>query len=111
MPEEIGACTTLEELYVSNNAKFSYFPGSAGHLRMLKELSLSKCPALKMLPSTVAELSSLKELDIRGAKKQVDNDGGERREEGRRRERGERKEGGVSGSSVDWIEIHGMLIG
>ena len=33
LPDEIGACTTLEELYLSNNAKLSYFPGSAGHLR------------------------------------------------------------------------------
>jgi hypothetical protein len=33
LPDEIAACTTLEELYLSNNAKFSYFPGSAGHLR------------------------------------------------------------------------------
>jgi Leucine-rich repeat (LRR) protein len=52
LPDEIGACVTLEELYLSNNAKFSYFPGAAGHLRRLKELSLSKCPALKQLPNT-----------------------------------------------------------
>ncbi len=52
LPDEIGACVTLEELYLSNNAKFSYFPGTAGHLRRLKELSLSKCPALKQLPNT-----------------------------------------------------------
>jgi len=36
LPDEIAACTTLEELYINNNAKFSYFPGSAGHLRRLK---------------------------------------------------------------------------
>ena len=35
LPDEIAACTTLEELYLSNNAKFSYFPGSAGHLRYI----------------------------------------------------------------------------
>jgi Leucine-rich repeat (LRR) protein len=52
LPDEIAACTTLEELYLNNNAKFSYFPGSAGHLRRLKELSLAKCPALKALPNT-----------------------------------------------------------
>jgi Leucine-rich repeat (LRR) protein len=52
LPDEIGACTTLEELYVNNNAKFNYFPSSAGHLRRLKELALSKCPALKQFPQT-----------------------------------------------------------
>lgn len=52
LPDEIGACTTLEELYLANNAKFSYFPSSAGHLRRLKELSLAKCPALKQFPTT-----------------------------------------------------------
>lgn len=52
LPDEIGACTTLEELYIANNAKFSYFPSSAGHLRRLKELSLAKCPALKQFPTT-----------------------------------------------------------
>lgn len=71
LPDEIGECTTLEELYLSNNAKFSYFPGSAGHLRRLKELSLAKCPALKQLPNTAADMTSLKELDLRAAKKQV----------------------------------------
>lgn len=71
LPDEIGACTTLEELYVSNNAKFSYFPSSAGHLRRLKELSLSRCPALKQMPNTAAEMSALKELDLRAPKKQV----------------------------------------
>jgi len=71
LPDELGACSTLEELYVNNNAKFSYFPGSGGHLRNLKELSMAKCPALKQLPGTVGELEKLRELDIRGAKKQV----------------------------------------
>jgi Leucine-rich repeat (LRR) protein len=52
LPDEIGACTTLEELYMSNNAKLNYFPSAAGHLRRLKELSLSKCPALKQFPQT-----------------------------------------------------------
>lgn len=33
LPDEIGNCTTLEELYVNNNAKFSYFPQTCGHLR------------------------------------------------------------------------------
>jgi hypothetical protein len=40
LPDEIAACTTLEELYLSNNAKFSYFPGSAGHLRWVLAYSL-----------------------------------------------------------------------
>ncbi|RYG62697.1 hypothetical protein EON64_17385 [archaeon] len=71
LPDEIGACTTLEELYVSNNPKFSYFPSSAGHLRRLKELSLARCPALKQLPNTAMEMSELRELDLRTAKKQV----------------------------------------
>mmetsp|Transcript_27625 Transcript_27625/g.46358 ORF Transcript_27625/g.46358 Transcript_27625/m.46358 type:complete len:426 (+) Transcript_27625:116-1393(+) len=71
LPDEIAACTTLEELYVNNNAKFSYFPGTAGHLRKLKELSLAKCPALKSLPVTTSEMVELKELDLRAAKKQV----------------------------------------
>ena len=71
LPDEIGACTTLEELYVANNPKFSYFPSSAGHLRRLKELSLARCPALKQLPNTAMEMSALKELDLRAAKKQV----------------------------------------
>ena len=33
LPDEIGACTALKELYVNNNAKFSMLPGAAGHLR------------------------------------------------------------------------------
>jgi len=32
LPDEIAACSTLEELYINNNAKFSYFPGAAGTL-------------------------------------------------------------------------------
>jgi hypothetical protein len=32
LPDEIAACSTLEELYINNNAKFSYFPGAAGAL-------------------------------------------------------------------------------
>lgn len=40
----------LEELYMNNNTKFSYFPSTAGHLRRLKELSLAKCQALKQFP-------------------------------------------------------------
>jgi Leucine-rich repeat (LRR) protein len=88
LPDEIGACTTLEELYMSNNAKFSYFPSTAGHLRFaclyirfclklislvrrLKELSLSRCPALKQFPNTATEMTALRELDLRAAKKQV----------------------------------------
>jgi Leucine-rich repeat (LRR) protein len=39
LPDEIGACTTLEELYLSNNAKFNYFPSSAGHLRFVFQIS------------------------------------------------------------------------
>lgn len=35
LPEEIGACQSLEELYLSNNAKLSSLPSSAGHLRCL----------------------------------------------------------------------------
>jgi Leucine-rich repeat (LRR) protein len=38
LPDEIGACTTLEELYLSNNAKFNYFPSSAGHLRFVFQI-------------------------------------------------------------------------
>jgi hypothetical protein len=71
IPDEIGACTTLEELYLGNNAKLSYFPASAGHLRRLKELSLSRCPALKQFPHTGGELAALRELDLRAQKKQV----------------------------------------
>jgi len=65
LPDEIAACSTLEELYINNNAKFSYFPGAAGHLRRLRELSLAKCPALKQLPATTSEMVSLKQLDLR----------------------------------------------
>ena len=61
----------LKELYLSNNAKLSSLPGSAGHLRMLKDLVMRKCPALKQLPSSLEEITSLKELDLRAAKKQV----------------------------------------
>lgn len=71
VPDEIGTCTTLEELYLGNNAKLSYFPATAGHLRRLKELSLARCPALKQFPATGTELESLKELDLRAPKKQV----------------------------------------
>lgn len=71
IPDEIGTCTTLEELYLGNNAKLSYFPTSAGHLRRLKELSLAKCPALKQFPASGAELENLRELDLRAPKKQV----------------------------------------
>ena len=54
LPEEIGACVALQELYLANNAKFSSLPSSAGHLRRLQELVLRKCPALKQLPASVA---------------------------------------------------------
>jgi len=67
MPEELGACTTLVELYLSNNAKLSYIPSSAGHLRSLQELKLYKCPALKQLPTTALEMTALKvygEIDV-----------------------------------------------
>ena len=33
LPEEIGECSNLQELYLSNNAKLSSIPGTAGHLR------------------------------------------------------------------------------
>lgn len=71
LPEEIGACSSLRELYINNNAKFSVIPGSAGHLRQLQELSCRKCPALKQLPNTAQDLISLRELDLRAPKKQV----------------------------------------
>lgn len=71
VPEEIGTCTMLRELYLSNNAKLSSIPSTAGHLRRLQELSLRKCPALKQIPATIAELPELRELDIRAPKKQV----------------------------------------
>jgi Leucine-rich repeat (LRR) protein len=51
LPEEIGACVTLKELYLSNNAKLNSIPSTAGHLRQLQELVARKCPALKALPA------------------------------------------------------------
>ena len=54
LPDEIGGCTALQELYLNNNAKFSRLPATTGHLQMLRELSIRKCPALKDLPSTMA---------------------------------------------------------
>lgn len=71
LPDEIGACTLLEELYLNNNAKFSHFPSTAGHLRNLQELAMRKCPALKALPVSAGDMSNLRELDVRAAKKQV----------------------------------------
>ena len=71
LPEEIGSCTTLEELYVSNNPKFSYIPPSSGHLRSLQALCAYKCPALKQVPTTLHEMTSLRELDLRAVKKNV----------------------------------------
>ena len=72
VPDEIGSCINLKELYLSNNKKLNLIPSTAGHLRQLKELSLRKCPKLKSLPITIAELcENLKELDIRAPKKQI----------------------------------------
>ena len=90
LPDEIGACSELKELYISNCAKLSSFPGiiiiiiiiiniiiiiiiigTAGHLRKLQELSLRKCPALKQFPATAIEMESLRELDLRAMKKEV----------------------------------------
>lgn len=71
LPEEIGHCGLLKELYLNNNAKFSHFPSAAGHLRNLQELAMRKCPALKALPTSAGEMSNLRELDVRAAKKQV----------------------------------------
>jgi Leucine-rich repeat (LRR) protein len=71
LPEEIGTCTSIQELYLGNNAKFSYFPVSAGHMQKLKELSMYKCPALKQLPPTISELGCLQLLDLRTMKKDV----------------------------------------
>lgn len=51
LPEELGQCSNLEELYASNNAKLSVVPPSASKLGKLRALSLLKCPALKQLPS------------------------------------------------------------
>eukprot|EP00595_Chromulina_sp_UTEXLB2642_P003288 CAMPEP_0196764280 /NCGR_PEP_ID=MMETSP1095-20130614/5798_1 /TAXON_ID=96789 ORGANISM="Chromulina nebulosa, Strain UTEXLB2642" /NCGR_SAMPLE_ID=MMETSP1095 /ASSEMBLY_ACC=CAM_ASM_000446 /LENGTH=116 /DNA_ID=CAMNT_0042119451 /DNA_START=916 /DNA_END=1266 /DNA_ORIENTATION=+ len=69
VPEEIGGCVNLKELYLSNNSKLSVIPSTAGHLRQLQELSLRKCPALKQLPDSMSQLSQLKELDLRVMKK------------------------------------------
>ena len=33
LPDEIGNCCELQELYLSNNSKLSSIPSSAGHLR------------------------------------------------------------------------------
>jgi len=71
LPDEIGNCSLLKELYLNNNAKFSHFPSTAGHLRNLQELAMRKCPALKALPVSAGEMCNLKELDVRAAKKQV----------------------------------------
>ena len=62
LPEEIGSCVALQELYLANNAKFSSLPSSAGHLRRLQELVLRKCPALKQLPASVAGMTSLDDI-------------------------------------------------
>ena len=71
LPEDIGGCANLKELYVNNNAKFSTVPNSIGELKMLEEMSMKKCPALKQLPATVADMTSLELLDVRPAKKAV----------------------------------------
>jgi Leucine-rich repeat (LRR) protein len=71
LPDEIGSCSQLQELYLNNNAKFSHFPSTAGHLRNLQELAMRKCPALKALPASAGEMKNLRELDVRAAKKQV----------------------------------------
>lgn len=39
LPEEIGDCISLQELYLNNNAKFTTIPGSAGHLRFIINLN------------------------------------------------------------------------
>lgn len=33
VPEEIGTCINLRELYLSNNKKLAVIPNSTGHLR------------------------------------------------------------------------------
>eukprot|EP00968_Pinguiococcus_pyrenoidosus_P020151 scaffold2309_cov248-Pinguiococcus_pyrenoidosus.AAC.5 len=69
LPEELGDCSSLQELYMNNNAKFKSLPSSMGHLKMMKELSARSCPALKALPSTAKSWSSLRQLDLRAGKK------------------------------------------
>lgn len=35
LPDEIGECRSLKELYLNNNAKLSSMPSSTGHLRFV----------------------------------------------------------------------------
>ena len=39
LPDEIGNCCELQELYLSNNSKLSSIPSSAGHLRCVRSSS------------------------------------------------------------------------
>ena len=52
LPEELGECKNLKELYINNNAKLTTVPPSLGHLINLNSLELRKCVALKTLPNS-----------------------------------------------------------
>ena len=58
----------MEELYITNNPKFSSMPASAGELINLKEIEARKCAGLKSLPPSAINWINMKELDLRCGK-------------------------------------------